>query len=197
MSRNASSIARTNTSVLGDEHRHDPCAFEECLDLLHHAPPNHPSTATTIPAAAPRPTSRLQAKAAFERPRLLSRAGPSPRCDGASATRATRARPFSAPVKSHLCASRQSSRSPSPSGLFHAAESVRAGESGSVESERCPTRTSWERCVLQTRASRPHRSAVVLPSHLRARRPRSQDVRSQEERWASTPGRESVGVKRP
>ena len=33
-----------------------------------------------------------------------------------------------------------------------------------------------ERRVLQTRVSRPHRTAAVLPSHLRARRPRSQDA---------------------
>ncbi len=81
-------------------------------------------------------------------------------------------------------------RRPDPAGPFHAAVSVRAGEPGSVESERRLTRTSWERGhPARRRAARP------TPFRCGRGRPRLEDAPFPE--WASMSGRESVSVKRP
>ena len=89
---------------------------------------------------------------------------------------------------------------PRGTGPFHVAESVRAGAGfgriGAAEvlgnGASCGRGHPWERLVLGTLVSRPHRPVAVLRSHLRARH-----ERSQEERWASMPGPGSVGVKTP
>ena len=88
---------------------------------------------------------------------------------------------------------------PYGAGSFHAAELVRAGELGSVESERRRfrerrpprMRVSWERGRL---ARKWDGKTAVERCGRDARVPRTR--RSQEERWASMPGRESGSVKR-
>ena len=91
---------------------------------------------------------------------------------------------------------------PAGAGSFHAAGSLRAGYPGSVGSERRPTRTSWTAppgYAGVSPASIGGGLAVPFagetPAYPGGAVPRTR--RSQEERWASMSGRESVSAKRP
>ena len=79
---------------------------------------------------------------------------------------------------------------PTETAFFRGSGSVRGGcRRISPRGAACAGTASWERRVFQTRASRPHRPPAVLPSHLRAGRPRSQDARIRGRRRSRNRGR--------